>query len=324
MESSPAPSDRTRHCKVCSGRARHLYATPNDYGGVRELEHYRCAECGLVFIGNHLTLEQIRRAYEELDARGMLHQTPEENEIKFRVAIDALRERIAPEGKALDIGAGRGEFAQLLLEAGYGNVAVHEIPGRDLAHLGTRGIAIFQDFDYRSLPDETYDFVSLLDVAEHALYPVGLLRACHRVLKPGGTLYIHVPTVTRVDRIMQLMRGVPLASSFGRKWQAGRTSIFHLQIFTRKALEIALRRAGFVQFTIEQCNQLAFPADHYVKSYLCEKQGIPHMFAPLVTPIVRPLLATNFFNANRGFARAEKIRSAARNEACPLSRAGAG
>lgn len=320
-QASPAP---IRHCKVCNRPARFLYTTANDYGGVSELDHYRCLGCGLVFVGSPLTLEQTRRAYEELEARGLLHQTPEENAIKFRIAIDALCERVPPNASVLDIGAGKGEFAQLLLEAGLGNVAVHEIPGRDLAHLGTRGIAIFQDFDYRSLPDESYDFVSLLDVAEHALYPIWLLRACHRVLKPGGTLYIHVPAVTRVDRAMHLLRDVPVASSIGRSWQAGRTSIFHLQIFTRKALQIALARAGFTQFTIEQRNQLAFPTEHYIESYLCRRQGVPRAFAPFLATIAHPLLTTNFFNANRGFARAEKNPARGRNDTQGILGAGTG
>jgi SAM-dependent methyltransferase len=302
MMSSP-PSNQNPHCKICDGRARYLYTTPNAYGGPAELKHYRCTRCGLVFVGSHVTLKQVGRAYEEMEAGGGEHQTPRESELKFRAALEALRVSVGSAGHALDIGAGRGEFAQLLLEAGCGSVAVHEIPSRDLVHLRAKGVRVFQDFDYRSIPDDSFDFVSLLDVAEHALYPLDLLRACHRVLKAGGSLYIQVPAVTRVDRVMHLTRGLPIAAKMGRTWQAGRTSIFHLQIFTRKALKIALRRAGFVRFTIEQRNQLPFSMDHYVRLYLCDR------VAPYVTPIVRPLLSTAFFNANRGFVRAKKTHS---------------
>lgn len=305
----PSRSEPTRHCKICNHAAHFLCTTPNRFGGVGELEHYRCTACGLVFVGNHLTLEQIRRAYEEQAACGADHQSPEEYETTIGTALEAVRERVVLEGKTLDIGAGDGEFARTLSAAGYRNVAVHEIPGRDLAHLSGHGIAIFQDFDYRSLPDETYDFVSLLDVAEHALYPLGLLRACHRVLRAGGTLYMHVPAVTRIDRVMHTTRRVPMASSVGQRWQAGRTSIFHLQIFTIKALQIALRKAGFAQFTIDQRNQLAFPPAHYVRSYLCERQGLPSALGPLLVPLALPFLTTSFFNANRVFVRAEKTRA---------------
>ena len=300
--SSP-PSNQNPHCKICDSRARYLYTTPNPYGDPAELRHYRCASCGLVFVGSHVTLDQIRRAYEEMEAGGGEHQTRQESELKFRAALEALRVCVGSAGNALDIGAGRGEFAQLLLEAGCGSVAVHEIPSRDLVHLRTKGIRVFQDFDYRSIPDDSYDFVSLLDVAEHALYPLDLLRACHRVLKPGGSLYIQVPAVTRVDRVMHLTRALPIAAKMGRTWQSGRTSIFHLQIFTRKALKIALKRAGFVQFTIEQRNQLPFSMDHYARLYLCE--GV----APYVTPFMRLVLSTAFFNGNRGFVQAKKTHS---------------
>lgn len=303
---SSSRSRPPKPCKICKHPSRFLCSTANAYGGVAELDHYRCTGCGLVFVGSHLTLEQTKRAYAELAACGAAHQSPEENEAKLAAALEAVLERVLPDGRIVDIGAGDGEFARVLRGAGYRNVAVHEIPGRDLAHLSAHGIAIFQDLDYRSLPDDTYDFVSLLDVAEHVLYPTGLLRACHRVLRPGGTLYIQVPAVTLIDRIMHAARRMPIAAGVGQRWQAGRTSIFHLQIFTIKALEIALRKAGFARFTIEQRNHLAFTPAHYVRSHLCEKQRLPPALAPLLVPLVFPFLTTTFFNANRGFVWAEK------------------
>src|SRR6185437_8733363 len=164
----------------------------------------------------------------------------------------------------------------------------------------------YQDFDYRSIPDDSFDFVALLDVAEHALYPLTLFRACYRILRHGGVLYVHTPMVTRVDAMMHLLRGIPLMSQVGRRWQEGRTSIFHLQIFTPEAIEIALRKSGFSEFAINQRNLLVHSAERYVRLYICEKQGLPTSLARVITPLVRPLLATDYFNANRGFVSAKK------------------
>lgn len=295
-----------RPCKICRGDARFLCTTRNAFGGLTELKHYRCVECGLVFVGSPITLKRVSRAYRELDASGMSHQTAAENQLKFGAAIRAVRETVAPDAAILDVGGGQGDFVRILRNAGYRNVAIHEIPGKDLRSLRSDGIQAFQDLDYRSLLPETYDFVSLLDVAEHALYPAALLRACHRVLRPRGTLYMQVPTVTRVDRMMHSTRRLSMTSKIGQRWQEGRTSIFHLQIFTAKSLTIALRKAGFTQFTIDQRNQLAFLPSHYVRSYLCEKQGLPLMLGRALVPLVLPFLATSYFNANRGFVSATK------------------
>lgn len=295
-----------RCCKICGGNARHLYTTPNQWADVRELQHYRCDQCGLVFVGSDLNLTQLQRGYEELDKSGYYHQEREENENKFAVTLKQIANHFPAGCAILDVGTGSGEFAKVMHQTGHQNVSVHEIPGRNLEYLKEYGIRVYQDFDYRSIPDNSFDFVALLDVAEHALYPLKLFRACYRVLRSGGILYVHIPMVTRVDAMMHLLRGIPLMSRVGRRWQEGRTSIFHLQIFTPEAIEIALRKSGFSEFATSQRNLLVYSAEHYVRLYICEKQGLPTGFARVITPLVRPLLATDYFNANRGFVWAKK------------------
>jgi ubiquinone/menaquinone biosynthesis C-methylase UbiE len=99
--------------------------------------------------------------------------------------------------------------------------------------------------DYRSIPDNSFDFVTLLDVDRACANPLALFRVCYRVLRPDGALYAHIRMITRVDAMMHVLRGVPLLSGVGRKWQEGRTSLFHLQIFTPEAIATALRKSGF-------------------------------------------------------------------------------
>jgi len=262
-----------------------------------------------VFVGDRLNLEQLQRAYEELESERHQHQACEENEAKFASTLRSIAKNCPAGCAILDIGTGNGDFARLLRYEGY-DVSVHEIPGINLEHLKDYGVRVYQDFDYSSLPDNSFEVVTLLDVAEHALDPLVLFRACHRILRREGILYAYFPTVTRVDRIMHSLRNLPLLSNAGRGWQEGRSSIFHLQIFTLTAIEIALRKAGFSEFETNQRNLLIYSAEHYVRLYLCEKQGLPANLAPVIAPLVRPLLATDYFNANRGFAWAKKNTTA--------------
>lgn len=44
------------------------------------------------------------------------------------------------------------------------------------------------------LPEEGFDVVLCISVLEHLWEPLETLTQCHRVLKPGGTLLLHVPT----------------------------------------------------------------------------------------------------------------------------------
>ncbi len=50
------------------------------------------------------------------------------------------------------------------------------------------------DSSLAGLPDEHYDIVLFISVLEHLCEPQQSLDHCYRVLKPGGTLLVNVPT----------------------------------------------------------------------------------------------------------------------------------
>lgn len=287
-------------CKICGGPSRFLCETRNEFGPVRSIRHFRCSSCGIVFVGNRLTNDEIGAAYSAFDMSTYFDEIREENRKKFVRAASDLES--LPGGKnqyVVDIGGGNGEFARMLLERGFDRVAIHEIPGADLSAVAAMGVTIYRDFDFASLPSATFDAVTLLDVAEHVPDPWRLLRACSRVLRKGGTIYIHTPVVTWLDRLMHQTLRLPPTRSIGRTWQVGRTTIFHLQNYTAPALRLLLEHSGFRDIRIDLRNELSWPLDRYVKVYLCDKVGIPAGFAPVIAPVFRPLLATNFFNANK-------------------------
>src|SRR5262249_8323799 len=46
-----------------------------------------------------------------------------------------------------------------------------------------------------SLDDSSYDFILCTQVLEHCTHPQRIIDECYRVLKPGGTLIVTVPSV---------------------------------------------------------------------------------------------------------------------------------
>lgn len=48
-------------------------------------------------------------------------------------------------------------------------------------------------------PDNRYDFVILAEVLEHVIHPADVLNELHRVLKPGGYLYLSTPYQNRAE-----------------------------------------------------------------------------------------------------------------------------
>lgn len=117
--------------------------------------------------------------------------------------------------------------------------------------------------------------------------------------------------MTKTDRIMHFLLKLPLLKKIGTVWQRGRTSIFHLENYTRKSLTLILENAGFSDIDIEIKNELSWPVTRYIRTYLLEKQGLPGFMAPFLTPFFYPLLATNIFNANKAIVSAINAERAA-------------
>ncbi len=289
------PDASTVRCKICSKTSIYLCTTDNANGTPAFLEHYRCPWCGLVFVGTDVVEDDISRAYLSFNPDIYYSEIESTNRIRiFSAAADIQRE--VPHGASiLDIGCGNGAFLKSLQHDGY-QLYGHEIPG--VTHdndLTDQVIEIYSDFDYSSVPDESFDVVTMLDVAEHVLRPYDLFSACHRVLKPGGLLYFHTPAVTSLDRLMHLVQKVKLIRKAGTLWQKGRTSIFHLQNYTRCSLEIVLDRCGFSTVSFKQKNELSWPIRRYVRVFLRP----PPVIAPSLTALTYPLLATNLLNPNK-------------------------
>jgi hypothetical protein len=195
-----------------------------------------------------------------------------------------------------------------LHKAGFKDVSAHEIQGSDLSKIRNIAHHIYQDFDYSSIPSGEFDAVTLLDVVEHVIDPRYLIRMCSPILKAGGVIYFHTPVVTRTDRMMHVFQKLPILKRIGAVWQRGRTSIFHLENYTPKAIGMLLEGAGFHDITVEVRNELSWPVTRYVRTYLLEKQGLPGVMAPAFTPFFYPILATSTLNAKKAIVSARKSR----------------
>lgn len=291
-------------CRVCGSADTeflcftHLTADPRS----ARLSNRRCRACGSVFIGTPVTTEALAAAYGLIDSDAYYGSIQEETGRKMASALADLA-TLPRDAALLDVGTGNGLFVEMAREAGFTNLGAHEIPGADLSRI--QGFArTWQDHDFGSLPDGAFDCVTLLDVAEHVPDVPHLFRACRRVLREGGLLYIHTPVVTRTDRLMHRVQRLPGLGGAGRLWQRGRTSIYHLQNYTPASLRLALGRAGFADVQVRVVNELSWPVSLYVRTYLLERHGLPTALAPLFLPVFHPLLATRTFNANKAVVTA--------------------
>jgi 2-polyprenyl-3-methyl-5-hydroxy-6-metoxy-1,4-benzoquinol methylase len=166
-----------------------------------------------------------------------------ESEAARAVFRDALIP-LAPTGGAarrlLDVGAAQGvlleEAARLGFEAEGIDHCAENV--RDAAARGRRvRRAAAETLDDR----DAYDVVTLMDFIEHVTDPLAVLRACHRALRPGGTVVVYTPNHRAVIvGLAKLLHRAgmphPVSEFFGRN---------HVSFFDDRSLPLALERAGF-------------------------------------------------------------------------------
>ena len=143
---------------------------------------------------------------------------------KVLQALDRAGVRVA--GRVLDAGCGGGGTALSLAEESAFAVGL-DLEAR-FAGSGTRlaaeksiANAAFVQGDGARLPfqDATFDFVFSHSVIEHVTTAPGYLRECHRVLRPGGVLYLSTaPTLSLAGaHLPRLLVPVPVHILFGRR-----------------------------------------------------------------------------------------------------------
>jgi SAM-dependent methyltransferase len=139
--------------------------------------------------------------------------------------LSLLARLVAPGGRVLDVGAGRGRFVSAALAAGYDASGI-EPSGRGGAAIERVGIEDAQ------LPGASLDAAVLWHVLEHLDEPAMALRRVRGWLRPGGGLLLGVPNLASVQ-----------AAIGGARW-------YHLDVprhrvhFTPAGIEALVHRSG--------------------------------------------------------------------------------
>jgi SAM-dependent methyltransferase len=97
-----------------------------------------------------------------------------------------------PGAKVLDVGCGQGVGLEIFRDAGLDPVGV--TLGPDVEACRRKGLnALEMDLSFLDFADASFDLVWCRHAIEHSVFPFFTLAELHRVLRPGGVLYLEAP-----------------------------------------------------------------------------------------------------------------------------------
>lgn len=141
--------------------------------------------------------------------------------------------------RLLDLGCGNGSFLLRARSAGWDVTGV-DFDAKAIEAARCRGLDVrLGGVDDLSPDDEKFDVITLSHVIEHVHHPVKVLQACHKLLKPGGFLWIETPNIASEGH-----------RQFGANWR-GLEPPRHLVLFTLESIRNALSAASFAEVEIQ-------------------------------------------------------------------------
>lgn len=197
------------HCPVCGSADIHFVLAVKDYTlSNRSFEIFGCNDCSLRFtqdvpdaahIGDYYKSENyISHTNTSKGLINRLYQRVRGKTMRQKAAI-IIEQTHQHKGDILDIGCGTGTFLHTMQQSGW-NVTGLE-PDSDARNnaLNLYGIRAKQADELFSLPEHSFDAITMWHVLEHVHTLHEYIEQIKKLLKPGGRIMIAVPNYTSKD-----------------------------------------------------------------------------------------------------------------------------
>ena len=136
-------------------------------------------------------------------------------------------------GSILDYGCGTGAFLGVMKDAGWTVTGIEpDADARQLAK-SAHGVDALEPGALKDMPDAAFDIITLWHVLEHVYDLHDTVAHLHRLLKPGGHLFVAVPNYTSADAV-----------HYGTYWAAWDLPR-HLYHFAPQTMKLLMDKHGF-------------------------------------------------------------------------------
>ncbi len=189
-------------CNLCGSSSSTLLFTSPDqvFGHSDEFGIVKCDACGLVYLSPRPGNDEIGAYYPpeyQEEIRKLIDRM--RNNALLQKGLAMLRKRRtppdSPPGRALDVGCSFGDYLLYLRDQGWSVEGIERDPDA-VRHAKQAGLVIHEGDAAEmlmTLPAGQFDVVTLWQVLEHMVDPLGCLQEIHRILRPGGMVMLEVP-----------------------------------------------------------------------------------------------------------------------------------
>lgn len=152
--------------------------------------------------------------------------------------ITRIQRFVAKPARLIDVGCGAGDFLAVAKKfcSSVEGVEINPLTANYVKE--QLGIPVYTvPVELMESPGEPYDVVVLNQVIEHVSFPVELLRACNRLLRPGGILYIGCPNIDALSVRFFGLRHI----HFG---------LHHINMFNARSFRSLMQQSGFIPLVV--------------------------------------------------------------------------
>jgi ubiquinone/menaquinone biosynthesis C-methylase UbiE len=192
---------------------------------------------------HHAEADRFVRWYQEM-AKSRFANAFAYGRAKIDRLLDSCLEELAPGSRVLDVGCGTGEYVRRATELGFSASGVEPADAMRKVAIEKNPSSTILEATATALPfpDNTFEFVTCIEVLRylHRADNRQALREMHRVLAPGGRLFLTSVNRYALDGFYLYYRAQGLLR--GKRTTA---AVPHCEFTTPKQIDRWVREAGF-------------------------------------------------------------------------------
>ncbi len=241
----------------CPGRVRYPELTDELYGVPGRWAILECSGCGVWYLSPRPAIEELPGFYVNYHthSRAVVGNVGRESWSRYfkqlcrRVYFGAIpgardfEERFlgaVKPGRLCDVACGNGSWLARMKARGWQVVGVDVDAQAASVACETYGVPVYVGaFEKASMPENSFDAITICHGIEHVADPVETLRSCFRLLRPGGLLSVITPNTRSLG-----------SRWFRARWR-GLEPPRHLVLFSPRLLRSVLQREGFSILRLE-------------------------------------------------------------------------